>query len=160
ASADRQTTYEEGKDFLPVRDAKLGTEPNLGDYSYRHAGPTLQLTPDSRIKDGERLHVSWYHPILTHEYQVMCCLTEPKGYDLLRDQAKRLNDLLKPSTFFMSHDEIRVANWCRRCQESKQTPGALLAENAKRCVAILKEVNPQARIVVWSDMFDPHHNAV
>ena len=25
---------------------------------------------------------------------------------------------------------------------------------------ILKEVNPKARIVVWSDMFDPNHNAV
>jgi hypothetical protein len=90
----------------------------------------------------------------------MCCLTEPKVYELLKDQAKRVNDLLKPNTFFMSHDEIRVAGWCRACQDSKQTPGALLAANARRCVEIIKEVNPKARIVVWSDMFDPHHNAV
>jgi hypothetical protein len=27
-------------------------------------------------------------------------------------------------------------------------------------VEILKEVSPKARIVVWSDMFDPYHNAV
>jgi hypothetical protein len=39
------------------------------------------------IKDGDKLLVSWYHPILTHESQVMCCLSEPKIFDLLRDQA-------------------------------------------------------------------------
>ena len=66
ASADGKTIYEEGKDFQPVRDAKLGLVPNRGDYSYRHAGAALQLTAASRIKDGDRLRVSWYHPILTH----------------------------------------------------------------------------------------------
>jgi hypothetical protein len=36
----------------------------------------------------------------------------------------------------------------------------MLAENARRCVEILRQINPKAGIVVWSDMFDPHHNAV
>ena len=30
----------------------------------------------------------------------------------------------------------------------------------RRCTAILKSVNSQARVFVWSDMFDPYHNAV
>ncbi|OAI55171.1 hypothetical protein AYO44_00210 [Planctomycetaceae bacterium SCGC AG-212-F19] len=160
ASEDGATLYEEGKDFLPVRDPKLGQTPYSGEFNYRHAGGTIQLTENSRIKDGAKLKVSWYHPILTHEYQVMCCLTEPKVYDLLRDQAKRVNDMLKPQTFFMSHDEIRVAGWCEKCLAAKQTPGQLLAANVGKCVPIIKEVNPKARIIVWSDMFDPHHNAV
>ena len=45
-------------------------------------------------------------------------------------------------------------------RDRKLTPGQLLAENVRRCTSILKSVNPSARIVVWSDMFDPHHNAV
>jgi hypothetical protein len=159
-SADGETVYEEGKDYLPVRDEKLGQVPYAGEYSFDHAGAALRLAPGSRIRDGERLRVSWYHPVITQGLQVMCCLTEPKVYELLREQARRVNDLYHPKTFFMSHDEIRVANWCRSCQEKHGTPGALLAENARRCVDILKEVNPQARIVVWSDMFDPYHNAV
>jgi hypothetical protein len=159
-SEDGRTVYEEGKDFLPVRDAKLGRDPWPGEYNFRHPGATLRLTDKSRIKDGDRLRVSWYHPVIVHGEQMMCCLTEPKVYDVLRDQARRVNELFKPKTFFMSHDEIRVANWCRTCQAMKQTPGALLAANARRCVEILKEVNPKARIVVWSDMFDPYHNAV
>jgi hypothetical protein len=90
----------------------------------------------------------------------MCCVSEPKTYELLRDQARRVNDLFHPSTFFMQHDEIRVANWCRACTSRKLTPGALLADNAKRCTQILHDVNGKAEIVVWSDMFDPNHNAV
>jgi hypothetical protein len=95
-----------------------------------------------------------------HGNVVACCLSEPKIYDLLRDQARRVNDLYHPKTFFMQHDEMRVANWCRACQTRKLTPGQLLADNARRCVKILNDVNPQAQVVVWSDMFDPNHNAV
>lgn len=154
------TVVEEGKDFLPVTDPQLGRAPNLGDYGFRHPNLPIRLTENSRIQDGDRLHVSWYHPVPTHEHQVMCCLTEPKIYDLLRDQARRVHELLQPETYFLSHDEIRVAGWCRACQQAKQTPGALLAANVRRCTEIIKEVNPKARIVVWSDMFDPNHNAV
>lgn len=159
-SADGQTEYLEGKDFQPIRDPKLGRDPYAGLYGLHHPGPTLRLTENSRIKEGDRLRVGWYHPIITLDAQVMCCLTEPKVYDLLRDQARRVNDLFHPQTFFMGHDDIRLAGWCRSCASRKETPGELLADNARRCVDILKEVNPQARVIVWSDMFDPRHNAV
>ena len=72
----------------------------------------------------------------------------------------RVNDLYHPKTFFMQHDEMRVANWCLACRRRKLTPGELMADNAARCVKILKQVSPSARVVVWSDMFDPNHNAV
>jgi hypothetical protein len=34
-----------------------------------------------------------------------------------------------------------------------------LAENVRRCVAIIKKHSPEAKLCIWSDMFDPHHNA-
>ncbi|HEY7424174.1 MAG TPA: hypothetical protein VH682_08055 [Gemmataceae bacterium] len=157
---DGTTVYEEGKDFQPVSDPKLGNDPYAGQYSFAHQGATLRLTDKSRIKEGDKIRISWYHPVLVHGSQMMCCLSEPKVVELLRDQARRVNDLLHPQTFFMSHDEVRVANWCATCQKTHQTPGALFAANVGRCVEILKDLNPRARIVVWSDMFDPHHNAV
>lgn len=159
-SEDGRTSYEEGKDFEAVRDPKLGQVPYAGEFHFGHEGAPLRLTDGSRIQDGDRLRVGWYHPVLTHGAQVMCCLSDPRVDDLLRDQARRVNDLFHPRTVFMSHDEVRVANWCRACQSRGLTPGALLADNARRCVAILKEVNPEVRVAVWSDMFDPNHNAV
>jgi hypothetical protein len=159
-SADGLTVYDEGKDFEPVHDALLGQVPYAGLYSFRHSAPSIRLTANSRVRNGQRLRVSWYHPVQTHGEQMMCCLTEPAVYDLLRDQARRVNELLHPRTFFFSHDEIRVANWCQACQATGKTPGELLADNVRRCTEIIKEFSPQARVVVWSDMFDPYHNAV
>src|SRR3954451_21702843 len=94
------------KDFLPVRDARLGQDPYAGEYSFRHAGPALRLTAGSRIKDGDRLRVSWDPLVIVHGSQVMCCLTEPKVHYLQEAQAGRVNDLFKPRTFLVSHDEI------------------------------------------------------
>ena len=159
-SDDGRTLYTEGRDFEPVADPKLGQIPWAGEYDTAHEPAAIRLTPRSRIRDAQRLRVSWYHPILTHGSQVMCCPSEPKTYELLRIQARKVNDLLKPRTIWMSHDEIRVMNWCKACRDRRLTPGQILADNAKRCVAILKEVSPKAEIITWSDMFDPYHNAV
>jgi hypothetical protein len=60
----------------------------------------------------------------------------------------------------MSHDEIRVLNWCAACEKRHLTPGEILADNVKQCTAMLREINPGGKIYVWSDMFDPNHNAV
>lgn len=160
ASDDGKTTYLEGRDFEPVADPKLGQTPYAGEYSFLHSGPTIRLKDGSRIQDGERLRVNWSHPCLVLAGATACCLAEPKVYDLLRDQARRIEDLFHPRTVFMQHDEMRVANWCRACRSKGMTPGQLLAENARRCTAILKEVSPKAGVIVWSDMFDPNHNAV
>jgi hypothetical protein len=35
----------------------------------------------------------------------------------------------------------------------------MLADNVRRCRQIIKDVRPDAEIWVWSDMFDPMHNA-
>lgn len=159
-SDDGKVIYEEGKDYEPVADPKLGRDPWAGEFNFNHKGPTLTLSKESRIKDDDKVLVSWYHPVPTHSYQVMCCLAEEKLYDILRDQAKRVKEHLQPTTWFLSHDEIRVAGWCKCCQDTRKSPGELLADNVARCVKIIKELDPKAKIVIWSDMFDPHHNAV
>ena len=148
------SAYEEGRDYEPIRD------PNLRPWEKYHIPPTIRLTPNSRIRDGERLRVSYYHPVIIGRWQTMCCLSEPKVYEILREQVRAVNDLLHPSSFFMQHDEIRVANWDEACRSRGLTPGELLADNVRRCVKIIRDISPDAKIWVWSDMFDPHHNAV
>ena len=148
------TPYAEGRDYEPIRD------PNLHPWQMYHEPPTIRLTSDSRIVAGERLRVSYYHPTIINRWQVTCCLSDPEVYDILREQVRAVNDLLHPTTFFMQHDEIRHANWDKACQDRGLTPGQLLADNVRRCVEIIHDISPDAKIWVWSDMFDPHHNAV
>src|SRR5256885_1666975 len=89
----------------------------------------------------------------------MICPSEPKTIELLRDQARRMHSLWGAKGYMMSHDEIRVLNWCEACQKRHLDAGALLADNLRVCTKILREVNPQGKIYVWNDMFDPNHNA-
>ena len=46
-----------------------------------------------------------------YDGQVSCSLTESKVFEVLKDQIRRVNELFSPQTYFLSHDEIRVANW-------------------------------------------------
>jgi hypothetical protein len=156
---DDGTVYEEGRDYEPLSDPRMGTVPWLGGYENYHEPPELRLSATTRIREGERLRVSYYHTAIIGDSQVPASLVEPKVFEILRDQAERVQALFHPNAFFMSHDEIRIAGWDKISQESGKTAGELLADNARRCVGILKELNPDARIYVWSDMFDPNHNA-
>jgi hypothetical protein len=151
---DDGTAYEEARDFVAVRDPRLGE----AGFEY-HEPPTIALTASSRMRDGERLRVSYYHTVMIGQHQVPASIVEPETYRILRDQAQRVQQALEPPAFFMSHDEIRIANWDAISQATGKTPGELLAENVRRCIGFIREVNPTARVYVWSDMFDPHHNA-
>jgi hypothetical protein len=97
--------------------------------------------------------------VAIYDGQVPCSLTEPKVFEIVEDQVRRVNDLFQPKTFFLSHDEIRVAGWSEPEMASGKSSGELLAENVRRCCQIVRKHNPQARLCIWSDMFDPHHNA-
>lgn len=145
----------EGKDFEPVRDPGMGTKPYAGEYAVWHEPPVIR----TKLPDGTKLRVSYHHVVTIHDGQTMICPSEPKTMELLKDQAARLHKLWQPKAWMMSHDEIRVLNWCDACQKRHLDAGALLAENAKACTKILRELTSDARIYVWNDMFDPAHNA-
>lgn len=158
-SDEKGQTYEENRDYEPVADARLGRSPVRGAYSVYHDPPAIRLTRDSRIPDGARLRVSFYHVPIVYENRVTQCLVAGETYDLMAREVERVRRLIAPKTWFMSHDEMRVLNWCQECRATGKTPGQLLAENVRRCVELIRRADPLARIAVWSDMFDPHHNA-
>lgn len=147
--------YEEGRDFQKVVD------PNFQPYlAYREPGPLIKLTVNSRIKEGERLRVSYYHPIIIYEDRLTYCISEPKVFEDWREEVSQAEKLLHPAAFFMSHDEMRVMNQCASCRAKNMTAGELLAWNVKKAAQIIRDIRPDAGIWVWNDMFDPQHNAV
>ncbi len=148
------TLYEEERDFKRVVD------PVLNPWHAWHEEPLIRLTAASHIKEGTRLRVSYYHPIIVYEDRVTSCLSEPRIFEDWRQEVKQADHSFHPAAFLMSHDELRVMNQCALCQSKHVTPGELLAWNVKQAAQIIREIRPDAEIWVWNDMFDPQHNAV
>ncbi|MDX1931789.1 MAG: carbohydrate binding domain-containing protein [Capsulimonadales bacterium] len=147
-------SYEEGRDYERIVD------PQYHPWIAYHDAPSIRLTPTTRIKDGESLRVSYYHPLIVYEDRVTGCLSEPKIFEDWRAEVKQANERLRPAAFLMSHDELRVANRCGLCRSKNLTAGELLAWNVRQAAQILRQARPDAEIWVWNDMFDPMHNAV
>lgn len=145
----------EGTDYEPVSDPRTGMQPWAGNYDIWHQPPVIR----TRLPDDTKLRVSFFHPVTIYTQQVCACPSEPKTLELLRDQAKRMATAWQPRGFMMSHDEWRVMNWCDACQKRQLDAGTMVAQNVKECIRTLHAVNPGGAIHVWSDMFDPHHNA-
>ena len=146
----------EGTNFLTLSDPLMGSQPYGGSYDVYHAPPLLHAL---NLTNGTRLRASWFHAVTVYDDQAMICPSEPETLSLLNDQAQRVHAAFGARSYFMGHDEIRVLNWCQACQDRQLDAGALLADNVRTCAAILRQVNPLGSIYVWSDMFDPNHNA-
>jgi hypothetical protein len=156
-SPDGRTVYAEGRDVARIVDAKLGNETYAGTFAPWHTPPVIETPQGSRLKNGDRVLASCYHPMIIHDSQVTCSLTDPKVYEILDDQMRRVHELFGARTYMMSHDEIRVGGWTP--DYAGMTMGEALAANVRKCAAIVRKHAPRARICVWSDMFDPNHNA-
>jgi len=164
-SADRSVTYEEGRDFKPVLDPKLGKDSFEKTYflpfpSFAwHKGPDIVLTPGSRIRNGDTILVSYFHPQRIYNDQVLVSLEDPKVFQLMDDQMKRVSAAWNAPGYFMNYDEIRIAGWEKQPEGTPLPPGELLARHVSRAAEIVKKYAPDARVYTWSDMFTPFHNA-
>lgn len=152
-SEDGKTVYEEGRDYAPLSDPQL--RPSRPD----HDAPPLRLLPGGRIRDGERVRVSWYHTIAINAGQVTICMSEPKVYEIWRAVAKTLAQHVGAKKFLLSMDEIRAGGSCAACKARHLTMGEILGDCITKQVALLREASPGADVWCWSDMLDPNHNA-
>ncbi|BAI62605.1 conserved hypothetical protein [Methanocella paludicola SANAE] len=150
--------YTEGVDYKSVTDPLLGEVPDPGFYSIYHPSPPIILTSNSRIREGERLRVSFYSAISTDHGMVSVSLTSPEAQAIFRNQIIDVKDALHPSGYFINYDEIRVGNW--EASDKPRTQGQLLANSIRSNYNLIRSVSPGTTIFVWNDMFDPYVNAV
>ncbi len=148
----------EGTDFEPVHDPRMGRVKWPGDYDVWHEPPVIRMT--GTWPEGTELRLDAAHAVSVHDGQVMIDLAEPRTLDLLHEQARRVHALFGGTNFMMSHDEIRVLGWSEAAKVSGRTPGEWIGANARDGFQFLHSLDPAARVFVWSDMFDPNHNAV
>jgi len=145
--------YEEGKDFATIKDTKLN-------FRFDHEPPAIKVLPTSRIKNGERLRVSYYHGMRTvKKWQAGVCMSEPEIYEIWAEQAKLIHKHLAPNKYMLSMDEIRTGGSCQACKNRNMTMAQILGDCITRQVRIIREVNPKAEVFIWSDMLDPEHHA-
>ncbi len=150
------TVYTEGVDYQVL------TDPLLSSFQIYHPSPSIVLTDNSSITDGEQLRVSFYYAALIPNCDfnsgfAAVTLDDPDVLSMRDDEMTRLNDLLHPPGIFENYDEIRVGNWEQR--STPMTEGQMLANNIQSDKQQFKSLNSSASFFVWSDMFDPYHNA-
>jgi len=159
-SVDGQTVYTEGKDFDPVVDPKLGRDPNPGRFSNWHDSPVVGIPAGSRLKESDKVLASYNFACTCGKgNNINMCMSEPKTYEIIEKQIRWVKENVQPDVYMLNHDEIRMNGWDDTCAATGKTCGQILAENIRRCTAIVKQVAPGKPIVVWNDMFDPYHNA-
>ncbi|MBA3708586.1 MAG: hypothetical protein H0W83_07195 [Planctomycetes bacterium] len=154
-SEDGTATYDEGKDFAKVADPLF--TPCLSGW---HAQPSVPIPAGSRLKEGQKVLVSYHHAMTNlQENNTPVCMSCPKVYDEIRHSIQFAKDNLHPDVYFLAHDEIRQCGYDDDCAKRKLTPGQILADNIAKCVKMVEEIDPGKPVVVWSDMFDPNHLA-
>lgn len=144
--------YAEGTDYRPVADPHLN-------FRYDHEGPGLELLPGSRIQEGDRLRVSYYHGVRIFNGQTPVCLSEPELYQIWATQVRLVHEHLAPRKYLLSMDEVRAGGSCLACQRRGLSMGEILGDCLTRQLEMIRQGNPAAEVFVWSDMLDPHHNA-
>jgi hypothetical protein len=150
-SEDGATEFVEGKDYAPLADEKSSAR--LVD----RPAAALKLLPGSRIQEGQRLRVSWYHSMILNDSQITVCMAEPALYEIFDHEAKLLAEWLQPRRVMLNMDEIRMGGTCRACRGRNMAE--LLGECISRQAQILRKHMPGVEVYIWSDMLDPHHNA-
>ncbi len=148
---------EDGKKFGEWRDFVRIEDPDMDLWQVDSPAPELKLMPKGKIKPGDRLRVSWYHPMIIYHSQVGVCMAEPEIYRIAKKGAKALIERLHPKRVLLNMDEIRMGGTCEAC--GGKDMAKLLGESISRIGGILRDESSGLEIYVWSDMFDPNHNA-
>lgn len=151
---DEQTglVYKENKDYAAIADPQLS-------FRFDHEPVAIEIPPGSKIRNGQRLKVSYYHGMAINRGQVTVCMSEPKVYEIWDKQIRLLHEILAPSRYLLSMDEIRAGGACQACKKRNMTMAQILGDCITEQVRIVRNVNPEAEVLVWSDMLDPSHNA-
>jgi hypothetical protein len=146
--------YREGEDFERIEDDNLT-------FDFDREELPLVMVAGGRVREGDRLLVDYYQALSIKDGsgQIGVCMSEPRVYEIWAQVARVLHETIAPKHYFFSMDEIRQGGWCRACEGRRLSAGELLGDCITRQAEIVRSVNPDAEIFIWSDMLDPNHNA-
>lgn len=168
--------YVEKQDFGYIRDRRLGLDHgHYGFYKPYHPEPTIEILRTEgrpRIPEGTELLVSYYHPLfrggdITSRPEaapaVDVCWVHPDVFAMFDVIMTKFTDRFgRFNYYYLTLNELRSGGQSTVCPPGEScgsTPGELLAFSTRRWMDIIKSKSPNARVAVWSDMFDEYHSA-
>jgi hypothetical protein len=158
-SDDGKIVYEENKDFANANDPQLGNVDIKGIYRPWHKAPEVTIPAGSKITEGQIVRASYCHSMTTYGGATVPCFNEPKIWTLAKDNLVTMHKVLEPDGYIVPHDEIRHMGFDASCCKANLPMSKVLADNIKRSIELVRAEDPGKPVYVWSDMFDPWHNA-
>ena len=154
--------YPEADNFAAISDPQLLVDRQ---YTYWHEPPAVTLQAGSLLKPGTPLRMDFYFALPIDPWdkggQIGASLTAPEIRDYMENNIQMLTQLFPADTgIFLGYDEMREMNTSEDSAERGLTAGQLLAWHVAQSADIVHEAFPGAQLYYWSDMFDPHANAV
>ena len=167
-SVGESVTYVEGVDFDPLFDPSVVEGPAgraRGVFDLYHPPPVLTIpsSGSSSLLPGQEFLVDYYAivPRDAGSYtQVSATLCGPEIEAWMRDNIAAVNPRLPNiAGYFLAYDEIRHMNTGAQCEALNLDAAEVLATHLRLATKIVRAVRPDAELYIWSDMFDPFHNA-
>jgi hypothetical protein len=160
--ANPNTVYKEGIDFNPVADPQLASGVPYPFNNFYHTPGTVTLPATTSLQPGQEVAIDYYavQPAQVGD-DVGVCLTEPGAQNWQQQNAQAIvSNMPTGMSFLLAYDEMRHMNSCAICKAKNLTPGQLLASHVTNTYNLFHSLAPSASYYIWSDMFDPYHNAV
>lgn len=155
-----KTVFREGGDFSAIADPRISSSRTPFQDTYHDPAPIL-LPPGTHIHAGQHVAADFYAVFpIPGLVQVAMCLTERGVLDWQQRNAQAIRQVLPPGPgILMQYDEIRQMNSCASCRAKRMSAADLLDWSVAHSIQTYNSVFSGARLYVWSDMFDPYHNA-
>jgi len=151
------TALVEGVDLNPIADPLSGPDGSFDDF---HTPPLPTVPAGSSLAPGDTVTVDHYAVAPVYGYQVGACLTEDAVWTWIDENLQAMDGVVPPEVGLMlQYDEMRHLNSCHGCASLGLSAGELLAWHIEEALAVVRAARPDARLAIWSDMFDPYHNA-
>jgi len=152
--------YREGTDVKFIQDGRMVStnEPFTDDY---HQPSPVSLTEGTQLRPTQMVAIDYYAALpVPGTHGVSMCMTEPAALQWVRQNAGAINRILpRGAGMVLGYDEIRQMNSCATCRVKKFSAGQLLAWSVGETVKSYSSVARGRPLYIWSDMFDPKHNA-
>jgi hypothetical protein len=154
------TVFREGADYDTITDPRMTSTRTPFTDLYHEPAP-VTLPPGTRLRLGQTVAIDFYAVFpIAGLVQVAMCLTDRGVLAWQQRNARAIREVLpRGARILMQYDEIRQMNSCASCRAKNLTAGELLDWSVAESTRIYESAFSGATFFVWSDMFDPYHNA-